>query len=137
MATFVLKDAHLTIDSVDVSDHIVSITTTLEQAAVPDTNMGDDSDEFLTGLKNGNFTVNFSQDFAASEVDATLWSIYDGDAAVAFVIKPTSDAVAATNPSYTGNCILTSYSPIDGSVGDKAGAPVSFQVTGDVTRNTS
>lgn len=137
MATFVLSDVSATINSVDLSDHVSSITFNLEQPTVDDTCMGDASLEYLCGLKSGSFTINWAQDFAASEVDASMWSIYDGGASVTFVFKPTSAAVGATNPSYSGSCILTGYSPIDGTVGDRAMAPTTFQITGDVARATS
>ena len=137
MATFALTDASVTINSVDLSDHVNSISFNIEQPTVDDTNMGDDSLAFLCGLKSGSFTINFSQDFAASEVDATMWAIYDGGAAVAFAFLPTSAAASATNPEYSGSCILTSYPPIDGTVGDKAMASCTFQITGDVARATS
>ena len=137
MATLVLKDAYCMINTVDLSDHISSISFPLEQPTVDDTCMGDDSLAFLCGLKNATFTINWAQDFAASEVDATMWVIYNGSAAVAFTLKPDGDTTAVDNPKYTGNCIMTSYTPIDGTVGDRAMAPTSFQVTGDVARATS
>ena len=137
MATHVLKNAHCTINVVDLSDHVSSVSFPLEQPTVDDTNMGDDSLAYLCTLKNATFTINWSQDYAAAKVDATMWGIYDGSVAVAFILKGDGPTTAVTNPKYTGNCILTGYTPIDGSVGDKAMAPSTFQVTGDVARATS
>lgn len=137
MADHVLKDAHLTINSVDLSDHIIQMSFPLSAEAVDDTNMGDDSLAFLVGLKNGTFSIRFSQDYAAGEVDASLWAIYDGGAAVAFVIKGNGSATAVTNPKYTGNCILTEDPVVDGTVGQRAEITANFQITGDVARATS
>jgi hypothetical protein len=137
MATFVLTDVSVVVNSDDWSDHLRSMTLNLEQELVDDTNMGDTSKVFLMGWKNANFTLRLSTDFANDNVDNELWDIYDGGAAVTFVIKPTSAAVGANNPSYSGNCVLTSYNAIDGGVGDHAEITANFQVSGDVARNES
>ena len=136
MATHVLKNAHCTI-VVNLSAWISSITFNLEQPTVDETNMGDSSFAYLCGLKNATFTINWSQDFTAATVDPTMWGIYDGGIPVAFIIKPDGPTTAVTNPKYTGYCILTGYTPIDGSVGDRAMAPCTFQVTGNVARATA
>ena len=137
MATFVSKDIDLTINSIDYSEYVQSFSFPLSADAIEETAMGDDSREYIPGLKNATFTIGLKQDFAASKVDASMWAIYDGDAAVAFVFRKSTDAVGATNPEYTGNCVLTEY-PIHGdSVGDLATTSVTFQITGDVARATS
>ena len=138
MAAIVLKKAHLLINSVDLSAHIQSITLNLTKEAPQSTVMGDDSHEYIAdALKDGSFDVTFRSDYAASQVDATLWAIFNGTAAVAFVIRPSTEAKSASNPEFTGNCLLSNYTPIGGSVGDLATTPSNFQVTGDVGRDAS
>jgi hypothetical protein len=137
MATLVFKNAYAKINDVDLSAWMNSISVNIEQPTVDDTNMGDNSLAFLCGLKNGTFTVNWSQDFAAAAVDASMWAIYDGEIPVSFILKPNGDTTAVANPKYTGNCILTGYTPLDGTVGDKAFAPCTFQITGDIARATA
>lgn len=134
MAKIVLKDAYFDIDGVDLSDHVKSISFPLEQAQVDKTAMGDTYLANLLGFKNASFTVEFVADYAAAETDATLWGIYDGDAAVAFIIKPNGAVTGASNPKYTGNCIMTSYTAVDGSVGETAAQTATFQVDGAVAR---
>ena len=41
MATLVLTDASVNINSVNLSDHVTSVSVTYEADAVEDTNMGD------------------------------------------------------------------------------------------------
>lgn len=136
MATLVIKDASITINSVDLSDHCKSVTINYEAGPVEDTNMGDDTHQHTGGLKNYSCEVEFAQDYAAGEVDATLFSIVGSSVPV--IVKPTSAAVSATNPSYTGTMLLTSYNPVTGSVGDLATASVSFiPGSGDLVRATS
>lgn len=135
MATFMLNDASAVINSVDLSDHITSITLDVSADALDDTHMGDSWRGKIGGMKDFNVSIEFSQDFAASEVDATMWAALG--TVVSFVGKPTSASVGATNPTFTGNVLLTSYSPISGGVGDKASTSVSLEGAGTLTRATS
>jgi len=135
MAKFVLTDASLVINSVDLSDHVRSVTLNYEAELQDDTTMGDDTRTNLGGLKNWSMDVEFTQDYASGEVDATLFSIVGS--AVPVVLKPTSSAVSATNPSYSGTGVIGSYSPIGNSVGDLAVAPVTIAPAGTLTRATS
>lgn len=137
MATRVLKNAYVEVNSVDVSSHVAQVSVNLTQDTPEDTAMGDDSHSYLAGLRGGSFDVTFNADDAAGAVSATLNTIHTGDAAVTFELRPDQGAVAVTNPKYTGSCILTSWDPFAGSVGDTAQSTASFQVTGDVTRATA
>jgi len=135
MAKFVLTDASLVINSVDLSDHVTSVTLNYEAELGDDTTMGDDTRTNLGGLKNWSIDVEFTQNYASGKVDATLWGIVG--TSVAIVLKPTSGSVSATNPSYSGNGVIGSYSPIGNSVGDVAMAPVTIAPAGTLTRATS
>jgi|DEB0MinimDraft_4_1074332.scaffolds.fasta_scaffold12878_2 hypothetical protein len=135
MATFVLTDASVTINSVDLSDHVRSVTMSYEAESVDDTNMADTTRINTGGLLNYSVEVEFSQDFAANEVDATLFSLVGSTTTV--IIKPTSSAVSSTNPSFSGTMLLTSYTPVTGTVGDLATATASFVPAGALTRATS
>ena len=137
MATRVLKNAYLLVNSVDLSAHVNQISFSASLDAVEDTAMADNSRSYLPGLRNGTFTVNFNADDAAGAVSASLWTVYTGGAAVAFEVRNDAGSVTTTNPKYTGNCILTDYSPVDGSVGDLNTNAATFQITGDVTRATA
>ena len=138
MASLTFKDGHFTVNSVDLSAHVSSITLNLSKDTPEDTAMGDDSRSYLPdGLNTASIDVTYNADFAASQVDASNWAIYAGSSAVAFIVKPNGGTTGTSNPKYTGNCILTSFSPVQGSVGDTASATVSYQVTGDVARATS
>lgn len=90
----------------------------------------------LPGLLNGSFEIEFFQDYAAANVDATLFAML-GAAATAFAIKPTSSAISATNPAYKGNCILASYTPLQGTVGDEATTKARFEVDGAIERDVT
>jgi hypothetical protein len=135
MATIVLTDADVNINSVDLSAHVTSVTINYNADEVEDTAMGDTTRSRLAGLIDWSVDVEFNQDYATGAVDATLFSLV-GAAAFACVFKPTSAAVSTSNPSFTGNAILTSYAPVSGSVGDLATSSASFAAAGTLTRAT-
>ena len=133
MANIVLKNAFLSINAVDLSDHVESLTVN-HSADVPEqTAMSDNSKTRLPGLKDWSIDVSFRQDFAASNVDKTLFDLI-GAAAFAIEVRPDAGAVSATNPKFTGNALLSTYSPITGAVGDTAAAPITLVGDGDLTR---
>lgn len=126
MATFVLTDATITVNAVDLSDHLVSVTVDLGRETQDDTAMGHTARSNSAGLKTPSMTATFLQDFAASEVDATLEGLEDAGTEHDVVVKATSSAVGATNPTYTLTGIITDYNPINGSVGDQQTCDVTW-----------
>lgn len=101
-----------------------------------ETAMSLDTRKNKPGLLNWSVDVEFNQDFAAGEIDATLFSLV-GAAAFAISIVPVmSDAVAATNPNFNGNVVLESYGPVDGGVGDLAVVRATFRAAGTLARTT-
>lgn len=130
MATFVLTDASVTVDAVDLSDRVQSVTVDTGRETQDDTAMGHTARSNSAGLKTASISVTFLQDFAASEVDVTLEALYDAGTEHDVVVKPTSAAVSATNPSYTLTGFIDSYPPIGGSVGDQHTTDVSWVNSG-------
>lgn len=87
---------------------------------------------YITGLQGASFTVSGKFDVV---VDAQMESLLQaGPRTFTTILGATS--VGAQNPSYSGECILTSYS-ISDSFDDVITWTASFQVTGAVTRAVS
>lgn len=137
MAKEVLKNAYVMINTADLSDHVRSVTLPLSAAEIEASCMGSDYVANLAGLKGASLDITFAQDFAAANVDATLWAVYDGGVAVAVKVRRDAGSIGATNPEYQFNVILTNYTPINGSVGALHEATVSFVSDGTITRATS
>ena len=135
MAKVVLNNASITINSIDLSDHIASVTITTEVADIPTTAFGATAIERVGGLKDNSVQLDFHQDFAASDVEATIYPLIGNTTTV--VVKPTSGAVSATNPSYSMTALVTSWTPIAGAVGELLTASVTWPVSGEVTKATS
>ena len=135
MAKFVLNNASVTINSVDLSDHVSSVTLDITADEVEETAFGQTFKSRLGGLKDGTLSIDFQQDFAASEVDATLWPLLG--TVTTFEIKADSGAVAATNPKYSGSVLVNQHQPVANGVGELASFSVSFPTSGTITRATS
>jgi len=135
MASFAFTDGVLVVNSVDLSEFVTSMTLNVEVEELEDTAMGDTWRNRLAGLKDYSLDVEFNSDFAASAVDATLWSIFG--TVTEFSIKATSASTSATNPVYSGYLLISQLTPIGGSVGDLAKVSVTWPGSGALTRSTS
>lgn len=136
MAIFSFLDCRLEINSVVASTWAKKVTLDVEVEGLDSTTFGGSGwKSSIGGLKSGTVSVDLVQDFAASQVDATLWPLLGTLFTVK--IRPTSGSISATNPEFSGSCLLTKYSPLDGSVGDLAATSISIPTSGVWARATS
>jgi hypothetical protein len=125
MAKIILTDASITVNSVALSSLSNSVTLTYEKDSVEITAFGDSGHKFTGGLQNITCEMEMFQDFAATQTEATIYPLVGTPTTV--VIKPTSAAVSATNPSYTlSDTMLVSHTPVAGAVGEVAMTSLSF-----------
>jgi hypothetical protein len=127
MAKLILDDVSITIDSVALSYHGNRVEISSEKDLQETTAFGSNSKEYLLGLGDGTMSFTFQQDYSATSVDDTLWDIHDAGDPVVIVVKPTSGAVSATNPSYTMTGVLPAYTPVSGDVGQVSTIECQFQ----------
>ena len=138
MATEVLKNAFVEFDSVDLSAFVRSVTLSYEAETQDDTAMGDDTRSNIGGLFSWSAEVEFNQDYSSGAVDDTLFGKVGSTATLK--IRKDAGAVSSTNPTYSGDAVLTSYPPIGGSVGDVHTTTASFSPGGSnptLTRSTT
>ena len=135
MAEFVFTNPYLTINAVDLADHVRSASLSYSAEMRDITAGGDDTRNRLGGLKDWSMEIDFNQDFAAGKVDATLFGLVGTTFTVA--LRATNAAKSATNPEFTGTGILETYPPIGGAVGDEATVSITIQAAGTLSRATS
>ncbi len=125
MAKVVLTNAQITINSVDLSTYGNSVTLTYEVDSVETTAFGDGGHIFTGGLQNISCEIALMQDFAATKTEATIYPLVGTTTTV--VVKATSSAVSATNPSYTiSNAYLAAHTPVAAAVGELAMTTLTF-----------
>lgn len=137
MATLILKDAMVTLNSVNISAWVKTVKLTKNRAIKETTAMTESSFSALPGLRDWSVDLEMNQDMASGGPDATLAAIDALDVAVAIKVRIKSLDIATDNPEYQGNVLLESYGPISGSRGDVAGVSVKLRGTGTLTRATS
>lgn len=135
MAKVVLTNASITINSVDLSSYANSVELNYEVDSVEVTAFGDSGHNFVGGLQNVSCNIDLMQDFAATKTEATVYPLVGTTTTV--VIKPTSAAVSATNPSYTlTGTFLAAHTPVAAAVGELAMTSLSF-TGGSLAKATS
>ena len=135
MAVLVLTDAVITVNSVALSDHANSVTVNYEIDSVETTAFGSTGHKFTGGLQNNSLDIEFMQDFAASNVEATVYPLVGTTTTV--TVKATSAATSATNPLYTiSNAFLAAHTPVAGAVGELLMTTLSF-TGGTIVKTTS
>ena len=133
MAKIVLTNAYITVGGVDLSDSIASVSLSTTRDAVETTAFGSTAARTrVAGLADNSVTLEFHQDFASGEVEATIYPLIGTSAAV--VVKPNGAVTGATNPSYTFNALVTEWTPVNGAVGELATASVTWPVDGAITK---
>jgi hypothetical protein len=140
MARIVLTDVAVVVGSVDLSDHVSSVSISSTWDAVETTAFGGGNVPAAArtrqaGLVDNAVTLEFHQDFAAGEVEATIYPLLGTVAAVR--ISPTNGAVAPDNPEYQFNALLSEWTPLNGAVGELATASVTWPISGAIVKDVT
>lgn len=135
MARLVLTDAFCSINGVDLSDHIASVTLSTTDDVIDTTGFSSTSAAGRTrvaGLADNSITLEFHQDFATSSVEQTIYPLLGTTTTVVF--RPTSAVQSATNPSYTCTALVSEWQPLSGAVGELSTASITWPVSGTITK---
>ena len=124
MAQLVLKDADITVNGVVLSNRANSVELNYEVESVEVTTFGGNR-SFIGGLQNNTITIEFMQDFAAANVEATIFPLVGAQTTV--TVRSSSAATSATNPLYTvTGTFLSSHTPVSAAVGELAMTSLTF-----------
>lgn len=138
MSHAIFTDGFFSWNAVTLSSHVREVHLRSTRSFVDDSNtMGATGRKVLPVLEDYELEIVFSQDFAASQVDATLAPDALAKTARAWILRPTSAVISATNPEYRGTGFIETYEPINGAFGEVLGTRITIlpSVAG-ITRNT-
>ena len=124
------------INSVDISDHVSSATLTQNFDELEITSLGDSAHKFVKGLEASTLSLDFFNDFAASQVTPTLQAAY-GTTVTAVLIPVKGTAVSASNPLYTVSILINNLTPISGDVASINASSISFTCNSTVVQTTT
>jgi hypothetical protein len=132
MPKIVLTDAKVTINSVVLSDHISSITIDTKDDIIETTGFGSTAKTRVAGLADNSVMLDFFQDFAATNVEATIYPLIGSTTTI--VVQPASTAASTTNPTYTFTALVSEWTPLKGGIGQLATASVTWPISGSITK---
>lgn len=136
MAIFLSNNVGVKVNSIDLSDHVTSVTLNRSFDELEVTAMGDSGHKFVKGLEASSVTIDFLNDTAASNVLATLQAAW-GTTVEVKLLQVKGTAVSATNPLYTFNVLVNNTTDINGAVGDVGTQSVTWNVQGTTTVATT
>lgn len=125
---------------VDISDHIASVTLTSTYDVVETTAFSTDAVPAAAktrqaGLVDNSVTFEFHQDFAAGQVEATIYPLLGTLASIE--VQPVNAAVTVDSPKYSFEALISEWTPVNGAVGELATASVTWSISGPITKTTS
>jgi hypothetical protein len=135
MAVYLSNGVVLTVNAVDLSSLVSSVSISRSFDELEVTAMGDSGHKFIKGLEASSITIDFFNDEASAKTLQTLNSTWGTNTTV--TVKQTSAIVSATNPLYTMTCLVNNITPINGAVGDISTQSVTWNVSGVIAVTTS
>ena len=135
MATYLSNGVVLTVNAVDLSSLVSSVTINRSFDELEITSMGDAGHRFVKGLEASSITIDFFNDDATSKTLQTLNTQWGNNVTV--TVKQTSAATSASNPLYTMTCLINNTTPINGAVGDLSTQSVTWNVSGTIAVTTA
>jgi len=136
MAVFLNNKVGIKVNSVDLSDHVTSVTLNRTFDELEVTAMGDTAHKFVKGLEASSVTIDFLNDTAAANVLATLQAAY-GTTVTVVLLQEKGTAVSATNPLYTFTVLVNGLTDINGAVADIGMQSVTWNCNSTVAVTTS
>jgi hypothetical protein len=140
MAVFLNNGVQVTVDpgtgSVNLSDHVTSISINQSFDELEVTAMGDSAHKFIKGLEAASVTIDILNDLTSSPaVTNTLQSCYGKN--VVWTFKQSSAATSTSNPLYTVTLLVNNLTPINGATGDVSQQSLTFNASSTVAVTTA
>jgi len=127
MAKQIIQFEKVTVNGVDLSDHIDTLIAQEKWDDNDVSSLGALAHEHLLGLADPTIQLDFFQDFEASEVHATLGPLAGSNTPFPIVI--TTDgrhAVSGTNPKFTMMALMPNYDILNGTIGKPSKTSITF-----------
>ena len=126
-----------TTPSIDISAYVTNVTLNQVVDELEVTAMGDTAHKFVSGLQSGSLTLDFINDWAASQVMQTLNDAFGQTLSVSMItVKGT--AVSAANPTYQFSILVNNLTPVGtGGVSEVATSSITFTVNSAITVSSS
>jgi hypothetical protein len=130
-------NAAKTTPSIDISAYVTNAVINQVADELEVTAMGDTAHKFVAGLQSNTLTLDFLNEWAASQVMQTLNDAFGQTISVSMItVKGT--AVSAANPTYQFSILVNNLTPVgQGGVAEIATSSVTFTINSAVTVSPS
>jgi hypothetical protein len=135
MAVYLANTGILTVNAVDLSSLVSSVTINRSFDELETTALGDSGHRFVKGLEASSITIDFFNDNLSAKTLSTLQTTWGTNTTVTF--KQLDAVVSATNPLYTMTCLVNNTTPVNGAVGDLSTQSVTWNVSGTIAITTA
>ena len=135
MAVYLANTGILTVNAVDLSTLVTSVTINRAADELEITSLGDSGHRDIKGLEASSITIDFINDSATSKTLQTLNGQWGNNVTVTF--KQVDAVVSATNPLYTMTCLINNITPVNGAVADLSTQSVTWNVSGTIAVTTA
>ena len=135
MAVYLANTGVLTVNAVDLSTLVSSVTINRSFDELEVTALGDSGHRMVKGLEASSITIDFFNDEATAKTLQTLNSTWGTNTTVTY--KQFSGVASATNPLYTMTCLVNNTTPVNGAVGDLSTQSVTWNVSGTIVITTA
>jgi len=134
MAIFMGNKVAVIVGTSTISSFVSTVSLNREVEAVTITAMNDTVQNMIGGVEVSSVNLELFNDFAAASVNTLFEDAIGSKLAIKLI--PVTGTVSATNPSYSMSCLITQWTPINGSTDGAATASVTYPVTA-LTKATS
>lgn len=135
MAVYLANTGVLTVNAVDLSTLVSSVTINRSFDELEVTALGDSGHRMVKGLEASSITIDFFNDEATNKTLQTLNSTWGTNTTVTY--KQFSGVASPTNPLYTMTCLVNNTTPVNGAVGDLSTQSVTWNVSGTIVITTA
>jgi hypothetical protein len=135
MAVYLANTGILTVNAVDLSTLVTSVTINRAFDELEVTALGDQGHRFVKGLEASSISIDFLNDADTAKTLQTLQTTWGTNTVVTF--KQSSGITAPSNPLYTMTCLVNNITPANGAVADLSTQSVTWNVSGTIAVTTS
>jgi len=137
VAVYLSNGVKVTVNAVDLSSLVSSVTINRSFDELEVTAMGDSGHRYIKGLEASSITLELFNDAESAKTLQTLNSSSVWGNNVTVTVKQTDAAVSATNPLYTMTCLINNTTPVNGAVGDLSTQSLTWNVSGTIAVTTA
>jgi len=131
MAVGYVNPGLVSVNSVDITDHAYSMNIEFTKDELDASTFGSPFKVTIAGVPDCSITTGLYQDFAAGEVDQTLYPLATGTSSFPVAVKAAAGAISSTNPEFQlAAALMFNYNPLQGTFGEMSSTEPTFKNAG-------